>query len=109
MQADEVSREYIERILKEHDPQHGWSFAPCPFCGSRDIGVKYKVLDRKIGHDSPCSAEEKVWAYCRYCGAAGSQKTGDLVYRDEVVALALEGWNKRSTDGKETEKTQPEN
>ncbi len=95
MQADEVSKDYIVQVLWDHS----WEFAPCPFCGSRDMGVKYKVIDRKMGHDSPCSAEEKVWAYCRYCGAAGSKKTGDLVYKDEVVALALEGWNKRSSDG----------
>ena len=70
-------------------------FKPCPFCGSKNIGVKDIIIDRIMGNKSPCSAIRKVWAYCRCCECEGRKRTGDLVYDDEIIALAMESWNDR--------------
>ncbi len=73
-------------------------FKPCPFCGSTDIEVKSEVLDRRMGSDAPCSALTRCFARCKYCGAEGPKRTGDIVYEDEKLALAVEGWNKRNKE-----------
>lgn len=78
-------------------------FKPCPFCGSSDIGVKDIIIDYHTnGKDMPCSATRQVWAYCRYCGATGSRGTGDFVYDNEIIAMAMERWNKRINPGTES-------
>ena len=71
---------------------------PCPFCGKDDIGVKEHIIDHKAGHDCPCSAIKKVWAYCRHCEAEGAKRTIDAVYDSEVEAAAIEAWNRRVDD-----------
>ncbi len=75
-------------------------FKPCPFCGSKNIGVKDSIIKyHSNGKDTPCSALTKVWAYCRYCGAEGKKHTGDFVYDDEEMAAAMDAWNDRPEDG----------
>ena len=73
-----------------------WNFKPCPFCGNTDIGVKDVIIDMLAGHDCPCSARRKIWAYCRYCGAESGKRVADIVYEDEELAVGVEMWNKRA-------------
>ena len=74
---------------------HNWEFTPCPFCGSTDIGVKDNIVDMLMGHDCPCTARRKIWAYCRYCGATSGHTIADVIGDDEVIAAAVEKWNQR--------------
>ena len=74
----------------------GSEMKPCPFCGSRDIEVRSKPIEHKAGRDCPSSVITKVWAVCKYCGAEGSKKVIDAVYRKEFLAAAIVGWNGRS-------------
>ena len=71
------------------------SLKPCPFCGSDDIAIKEKVLERKMGNDGPCSAIKRVWAYCQRCECEGRKRTIEAVYDEEVLAAATEAWNRR--------------
>ncbi len=71
-----------------------WYFKPCPFCGSTDIGVKDVTLDYIAG-DAPCVARRKIWAFCKYCGAASPKTVRDVIGDDEEVAVAIVNWNKR--------------
>lgn len=75
---------------------------PCPFCGHTDIGVKDSIVDVSMGYDCPASQLRRVWAYCRYCRAEGSKRaTTTLGDSDKnIIAVALEAWNKR-TEGKD--------
>lgn len=68
---------------------------PCPFCGKKNIGVKEHLIERRAGHDCPCSAIKIVWSYCRYCEAEGPKRTVDAVYDNDVIAAATEAWNRR--------------
>lgn len=86
----------VEDIIDKYRKNDSWKLKPCPFCGSKDIGVKDTILDRHMGNDCPSSATRKVWAYCRYCGAEGSKHTGDFVYDSEIMAAAIEKWNRRA-------------
>lgn len=72
-----------------------WIFKPCPFCGSTEIEVGAKPIEYKAWHDCPCSVVKKVWAICKICGAEGRKKTADVVYDEEILAAAIEGWNER--------------
>lgn len=67
----------------------------CPFCGSKDISVRSKILSHEAGKDCPCSSTRRVWAYCRYCGCEGRKHTGSFVYDEEIIAAATEAWNRR--------------
>lgn len=92
-----------ERKLKKSDVKSTleikkWKFKPCPFCGKNDIGVKDTIIDLKMGHDCPCSAQRRIWAYCRYCGAEGRKQTADIVTDDEEIAVAVESWNRRDIE-----------
>lgn len=71
-------------------------FKPCPFCGSKNIGVKDEIFDFIANKNAPCSAIRRVWAYCRNCGCEGRKRNGALVYDSEIIALATESWNDRS-------------
>ena len=51
-------------------------FAPCPFCGSREVG-------RPLGYD---------WVRCRDCGARGPQ----VKSRDDDSREIHRAWNKRA-------------
>lgn len=104
MQGHEIGLAEIDQIMEKHSIENGWSFTPCPFCDGREIKVRYETMQRLFGHDSPCSAVIKAWGRCRYCGAEGPKRTGDFVYKEEIVAAALVGWNQRSNDA-ETQKT----
>lgn len=74
--------------------KHKWNFKPCPFCGSTDIGVKDTIVDIIAGY-GPCAARRKIWAYCRYCEATCGSTVADVIGDDEVIAAAVEKWNKR--------------
>ena len=95
----------MERTIKpnkitdylESKSQDRWYFKPCPFCGSTDIGVKDTILDLLTGQ-GPCVARRKIWAYCRYCGAASGHTVADVIGDDEEIAAAIEKWNKRKED-----------
>lgn len=87
-----LDQELVEKILRKKK----WEFRPCPFCGKSDIGVGEHIMDVLMnGPDMPCSAVTKIWAKCNYCGAHGREKTCDIVYPQEAVAAAVEGWNHR--------------
>ena len=91
-----LDQQIVCNELQSHDT---WDFMPCPFCGGHDIGAQYQTIDLKMnGADTPCSALNIVQAYCRYCGAQGRRKTVDIVYNSEIVAAAIEGWNRRAAD-----------
>ena len=72
-----------------------WEFKPCPFCGSKNIGIKDTILDSIIGKDYPASSLRRIWGYCRQCGAESGKKVGDVVYNEEEIAIGVEMWNKR--------------
>ena len=59
---------------------------PCPFCESKDIGVKDSVLD------------ERSFAYCRQCHSRGPivniPETSNIS-DEEIMKLAYKAWNKR--------------
>lgn len=93
-----IKRSEIDELLKTKDPSHGWYFKPCPFCGSTDVGVKDNIVDLCMGHDAPCTAIRKIWAYCRYCGANGPGTTQEVIGDDEEIAAAIVAWNKRQGD-----------
>ena len=74
--------------------KHKWSFKPCPFCGSTDIGVKDTIVDMIAG-EGPCAARKKIWAYCRYCEATSGYTVADIIGDDEEIAAVVHKWNKR--------------
>lgn len=87
-----LDRELVNKILYRQK----WEFRPCPFCGRSDIGVSQQIMDVFMnGPDMPCIAFSKIWARCNYCGAHGSEKVCDIVFPQEAVAVAVEGWNHR--------------
>ena len=71
-------------------------FLSCPFCGSNDIEAKSEVKEHLMGGaDEPCSSIRICWGHCNYCRADGPKRTGELIYKSEIKALAIESWNKR--------------
>lgn len=87
-----IDQELVSKILKSQK----WSFLPCPFCGSDDIGVGDITIDIIMGGEmEPCTARKQIFGYCRYCRAQGRQKTADIIYPGEEVAVAVETWNDR--------------
>lgn len=90
----------VQRMLKKSDvdltlENKKWLFKPCPFCGKTDVGVKDNIVDLLMGHDCPCTARRRIWAYCRYCGAEGRKTVADIIGDDEEIAAAVESWNRR--------------
>ncbi len=68
---------------------------PCPFCGSKNIGVKYIIISHEAGKDCPCSSNLRIWAYCSFCGCEGRKTYCSIVGEEEIIAAAIEGWNRR--------------
>lgn len=68
---------------------------PCPFCGSKDISVKSRILSHETGKDCPCSSTRTVLAYCNYCGCTGRRVTSNFVGNEEIIAVATQAWNRR--------------
>jgi Lar family restriction alleviation protein len=90
-----IEKNYIKELLETKDPGKGWYFKPCPFCGTSNIGVKDTTIDYNMGHDAPCTAVRKIWAYCRYCGSSGPSTTQEVIGDDEEIAAAIVKWNER--------------
>ena len=68
---------------------------PCPFCGSKEIGIKYIIISHDVGNNCPCSTNQRIWAYCSYCGCEGRKTYGSFTYKEEIIAAATEAWNRR--------------
>lgn len=62
---------------------------PCPFCGSKDIGILEKKR-KKMG------VENKVTCcYCKQCGAKGPWDFSNDDTEEIVVQKCIERWNGR--------------
>lgn len=75
--------------------RHNWHISSCPFCGEVNISAISEVLDYVMEKDCPCASRRRIYATCNYCGATSGNTTADVIGEDEIVAAAIERWNKR--------------
>lgn len=67
---------------------------PCPFCGSRNVGL----MDCEIGRRRPKDIKHYVW--CNNCGAEGPAEFEHVAWAnspggEQVQAKAVSNWNTR--------------
>ncbi len=68
-----------------NDYERSGGINACPACGNTDIGVKDNISDNK------------VWAYCRCCGAKGpALSKNQFPSDDESIGAAYDAWNWRT-------------